>query len=188
VAASLSALVPNALYHVRLVATNGAGTTYGPDGTFMILQDPAPPPPVVGQTVNTAPVAGLVLIKLPTGSGARDVTASAALAKGQGFIPLTEARQIPSGSQVDARHGSLQMITASAKVGKTQQGVFGGAIFGVAQDRSGINKGLTTLSLLEGDFPGAPTYAGCPRAAADSAHGHARADQRARAANAARQG
>ena len=27
-------LVPNALYHVRLVATNGSGTTFGPDMTF----------------------------------------------------------------------------------------------------------------------------------------------------------
>ncbi len=32
--ASVSGLVPNALYHVRLVATNSAGTTFGPDVTF----------------------------------------------------------------------------------------------------------------------------------------------------------
>ena len=31
VSASVSGLVPNALYHVRLVATNSAGTTFGPD-------------------------------------------------------------------------------------------------------------------------------------------------------------
>ena len=34
VSASVSRLVPNALYHVRLVATNSAGTTFGPDATF----------------------------------------------------------------------------------------------------------------------------------------------------------
>ena len=34
VAASLTGLVPNALYHVRLVATNSAGTTFGQDMTF----------------------------------------------------------------------------------------------------------------------------------------------------------
>ena len=33
VSASVTGLVPNALYHVRLVATNSAGTTFGPDVT-----------------------------------------------------------------------------------------------------------------------------------------------------------
>ena len=31
----------------------------------------------------------------------------------------------------------------------------------MSQDRAGRHKGLTTLSLLEGLFPGAPTYARC---------------------------
>jgi hypothetical protein len=34
VGASASGLVPNALYHVRLVASNSTGTTFGPDQTF----------------------------------------------------------------------------------------------------------------------------------------------------------
>src|SRR6185437_11654115 len=34
VSASLTGLVPGALYHVRLVATNGSGTTRGQDQTF----------------------------------------------------------------------------------------------------------------------------------------------------------
>ena len=32
--ASVSGLVPNALYHVRLVAQNGSGTTFGPMDTL----------------------------------------------------------------------------------------------------------------------------------------------------------
>jgi hypothetical protein len=47
-------------------------------------------------------------------------------------------------------------------------GTFGGALFGISQARTRITKGLTTLSLLEGAFPGAPTYATCKvRKAAD---------------------
>jgi hypothetical protein len=42
-------------------------------------------------------------------------------------------------------------------------------LFKLSQDRKGLTKGLTTLSLLEGAFPGAPTYAGCKaKKAADS--------------------
>ncbi len=40
-AAQVSGLQPNTTYHVRLVATNSAGTTYGPDGTFKTY--PVPP-------------------------------------------------------------------------------------------------------------------------------------------------
>jgi hypothetical protein len=38
---SLSGLVPGTTYHVRLVATNSAGTTYGPDATFTTYE-PSP--------------------------------------------------------------------------------------------------------------------------------------------------
>jgi hypothetical protein len=76
-------------------------------------------------------------------------------------VPLTEARQLPVGAQVDARSGTIQLVTASPRPGKTQIGTFGGAVFGLAQSTKGPQKGLTTLSLLEGAFPGAPSYAKC---------------------------
>ena len=41
VSASVSGLVPNAVYNVGLVATNPAGTTYGPDESFTTLTVPA---------------------------------------------------------------------------------------------------------------------------------------------------
>jgi hypothetical protein len=40
-------------------------------------------------------------------------------------------------------------------------------VFRFTQTRSGSNKGLTTLSLLDNAFKGAPAYASCPKAAAD---------------------
>ena len=162
VIASISALMPNAQYHVRLVASNKSGTTLGPDQTFMTMQDPAPPPPTLGKTLNVKPVSGLVLIKPPAGKAlaAGDMLPNAVISTGQGFIPLTQVRQIPAGSQIDARQGSLQ-LTAAASHGGMQNGAFSGGLFSIAQDRRGPSKGLTTLSLLEGNFRGAPTYASC---------------------------
>ena len=167
VSASLTGLIPNARYHVRLVATSSAGTVTGPDQTFTTNQDPAPPPPVLGQTANVALVSGQVFIKPPPGrslgkAGDRPAVA-AAITKGTGFIPLTEARQIPSGSEVDSRAGTLTLSTAiSAQPGKQpQSGTFGGGLFQVTQSASRQQKGLTTLSLLEGGFPGAPSFASC---------------------------
>lgn len=163
VSGSASGLVPNALYHVRLVATNGAGTTHGPDQTFRTMEDPPPPPPVLGKSFDASVVSGLVFIKLPGGVLRDHLTAT----KGLGFVPLTEPRQLPAGTQVDSRLGTLQLVAASgAKHGKLQTGTFGGALFGLGQSGRGVSKGLTTLSMLEGTFSGAPSYASCKAKAA----------------------
>ena len=143
---AVAGLLPNALYHVRLVATNSDGTTLGPDVTFTTDAAPAPGAPTVGKTVNVTPVSGFVLIKID----------------GK-FVPLTGLEQIPSGSQIDARHGSLELITSTGQQGKIQHGAFGGAIFRLTQERSGASKGLVTLTLLEGAFKGAPSYAICKK-------------------------
>jgi len=161
VTATVSGLVPNALYHFRLVATNGSGTTFGPDQTFTTAKDGAPPPPVLGKAVDVTPVSGIVFIKPPPGKSLGTAGDGALLSKGQGFVPLTEARQIPTGSQIDALHGSLKMVTASGSVGKTQTATLAGGVFNLSQDRSGISKGLTDFSLVEGAFQGAPSYNLC---------------------------
>lgn len=161
VSASASGLIPNALYHVRLVATNSAGTTFGADTTFTTDPAPAPRPPTLGQTFNIAPVSGIVLIKV-----------------GGQFVPLTQLRQIPQNAQINALHGTLQIITASGggpagardaaakgkkrkTKAKTQKGTFGGAVFRLNQAQRGRTKGLVTLTLLEGAVKGGPTYAAC---------------------------
>ena len=157
VTASASGLVPNALYHVRLVATNGAGTTNGPDMTFTTSKAPAPAPPSLGKSF-TGSATGLVLIEI----------------NGK-FVPITELSKIPNGAIINALHGTLTLNTAgiggtqhatlAAKKGKkkpkkpqTQTGKFGGAVFKVTQAHSG----QATLALVEGaKFNGAPTYASC---------------------------
>ncbi len=95
---------------------------------------------MLGHSEDVQPVSGKVFIKTPSGQ----------------FIPLTGAAQIPTGTQIDALHGSLQLTAAVGK-GKTEHGIFGGAIFKLTQARTG----LTNLSLLEGLFKGAPSYALC---------------------------
>jgi hypothetical protein len=156
--ASVSGLVPNALYHVHLVAINSAGKTIGPDMTFQTAKDPEPGRPTIGKNANLMVVSGVVLYKLEGHSAADGIT------KGAGFIPLTEDRQLPVGTQVDARAGVLNIVSASAAsahIGKIQTATLGGALFKFSQLKSGIDKGLTSFSLLEGDFPGAPSFVGC---------------------------
>jgi IPT/TIG domain len=140
VTAPLTGLIPGALYHVRLVAINGAGTTYGPDQTFTTAAAPAPPPPVLGQSEDVTRVSGIVFIRTASGK----------------FIPLTGAAQIRTGSAIDALHGSLKILASVGK-GKTEHGMFGGGLFRLLQARTG----LTTLRLLEGLFAGGPSYALC---------------------------
>jgi IPT/TIG domain len=155
----VSGLVPNALYHVRLVASNNAGTTVGPDQTFTTPASAPPPPPVLGQAVNVSVVSGQVFILPPPGkslSGDR-----AALGKGQGFIPLTEARQIPTGSEIDALNGSLKMVSNTGQIGKTQTATLTGGVFKLTQIRKGISKGMTDFNLTENAFQGAPSYTLC---------------------------
>jgi hypothetical protein len=108
VSASLTGLIPGGRYHVRLVASNSAGTTFGPDQTFTAAAAAPPPPPVLGKSQNIKPVSGTVFIRTPNGQ----------------FIPLTDAIQVGSGAVIDALHGSLQVLAAIGK-GKTEQGVFG---------------------------------------------------------------
>ena len=164
VSASVTGLVPNALYHVRLAATNSAGTAFGPDVTFTTGKLPAPGSPTIGKTFNISLVSGLVLVKVD----------------GK-FIPLTELTQIPKNTVINALHGTLTLTTAAggplgahdaAAKGKkpkkhktpTQKGNFGGAVFKISQTTRGAGKGLVTLAIVEGaGFKGAPSYATCKK-------------------------
>ena len=139
----------------------------GGGNAFIYGTATAPPPPatvpapVLGQSVDASPIAGVVLVKPPPGKSLGAAGDAAAVSKGQGFVPLTEARQIPTGSEIDALHGSLKMVTATGQVGKTQTATLAGGIFKVTQTRSGISKGLTNFNLVESAFQGAPSYATC---------------------------
>jgi IPT/TIG domain len=146
VSVPLTGLIPGALYHVRLVATNGAGTTFGADETFTTPAAPAPPPSVLGKTENVSPVTGTVFIRSPSGT----------------FVPLTGATQIRIGTTVDALHGSVELVASVGKH-KTEHGVFGGAVFKLSQAGRGALEGLTTLTLVENAFQGGPSFEICKK-------------------------
>ncbi len=143
VSAAVAGLVPNALYHTRLVATSAVGTVAGSDATFMTRRDPAPPRPLRGKRVNVQPVSGLVLIKIPLGAS---LDPHGAVNSG-GFIPLTEPRRLPVGAQVNALGGTLRVIAANSGRG-TRAAVLGGAVFSVRQARGGPERGVTEFALV----------------------------------------
>ena len=149
---TVTGLVPNALYHVRLVATNSAGTTFGQDVTFTTAMAPAPGAPTLGKTFNIKPISGLVLI---------DINGH--------LVPLTELTQLPPGVAIDTLHGTLELITSTGGGGggahdaavKTQHGEFSGAVFRLSQQTGGAGKGLVTIMLALSAFKGAPSQSIC---------------------------
>jgi alpha-tubulin suppressor-like RCC1 family protein len=110
----------------------------------------APPPPVFAKSVDAAPVSGVVLIKLPPGAtlAGQLAPAFAAPAAGDGFVPLTQARQIPVGSQLDTTHGVIALRSATTRAGEIQSGQFRSGLFQVLQSRG--QNGLTNLRLIDG--------------------------------------
>jgi hypothetical protein len=148
-----SAAVPGGTRTVRVVVTAtkfaGAYNDAYLDNVSLSLSGSPPPPlplPKIGKTLDVSSFTGKVFVRL---------------AHGHGFVPLTRAEQLPVGSQIDARRGTIQLVAASLHAGKTQTGSFGGAVFGLAQSAKVSQNALTTLSLLEGVVRGGPSYAAC---------------------------
>jgi hypothetical protein len=160
-----SAMVPRGTRVIRVVmtATKFAGA-YN-DAYLDNISLSLSPPPAIGKTVDVTPVSGQVFVQLPAGTPGGS--------PGQGFVPLTQAGLLPVGTKIDARAGTVELVSAADGGGKTQSGTFGGALFGFTQSAKGKQKGLTTLSLLEGAFPGAPSYALCKAKPAGARHGAA---------------
>ena len=97
-----------------------------------------------------APVAGNVLVALPGGAAA--ARGARASQKGLKFVALREARQVPVGSFLDTRKGTVRLRSASTAAGKTQTGDFARGLFQVLQSGKRSQKGLTDLVLKGGSF------------------------------------
>ena len=131
-----------------MIATDTAWTRAWPDRTVTKDGGPGggPPPgqPVLGRTEEVKPVKGKIFVIL---NGT--------------LVPLSTTAGLTTGTVIDALHGTLQLTTATGKGLATQTGTFGGAVFKVTQTRSGPLKGLTTLTLVNNAFQGAPSFASC---------------------------
>jgi hypothetical protein len=97
------------------------------------------PPPLLGLAANVETVKGAVFVKVPGPAG-------------QQFVPLSAARQIPIGSQLDTRKGTVRLTTASTTPGQVFSGDFGAGVFKVTQSRKPSQKGLTELRLMGSSF------------------------------------
>lgn len=108
----------------------------------------SPPPPVLAKSVNVAPVRGEVFVSVP--SGAAHASVSVPGLKGRRFVPLSQARQIPVGSLLDTRRGTVRLTSARDSKGTTQSSEFVSGVFQVLQSRR--SRGLTDLRLTGSSF------------------------------------
>jgi hypothetical protein len=72
--------------------------------------------------------------------------------RGGRFAPLGDAQQIPAGSLLDTRRGTVRLTSARDRRGDIQSGDFTGGIFQVAQSGRRADKGLTELRLKGSSF------------------------------------
>ncbi len=93
---------------------------------------PPVPPPVLGKSVDAAPVSGVVLVKQ---RGKRR------------FVRLRAGERIPVGSTVDATHGRVRLTSAKDKAGHTTTGVFYAGVFRLTQvPAQGVEITVLTLA------------------------------------------
>jgi hypothetical protein len=125
----------------------------GPTGSavFELVGGDPSSPPVIGTSVNVDPLSGEVFVSLPGAGGAR-IAAEVPGLKGREFIPLSEARQIPVGSLLDTRKGSVRLTSATGRAAATQAGSFAGGVFQILQSRRRSARGLTELALKGASF------------------------------------
>jgi hypothetical protein len=107
----------------------------------------AGPPPELGKTVDASVASGTVLVGVPAGG-----SSARAAQKGVRFVPLERTREIPVGSLLDTRRGTVRLTSARDTRGRTQTGSFGSGVFQVLQSRKRSAKGLTDVVLKGGSF------------------------------------
>jgi hypothetical protein len=108
------------------------------------------PPPAIGEDVNIQAASGRVLVGIP--SAAARAAGARVSQKGLTFVPLEQARQVPVGSFLDTRRGTVEMVSATGSGRRTQSGKFSQGLFQVLQARSRRAKGLTELRLKGASF------------------------------------
>jgi hypothetical protein len=109
------------------------------------------PNPQLAVAVNVQAVAGEVLVGIPAGAARATARASQ---RGVQFVPLSEARQVPVGSFLDTKNGTVRLQSARDRQGTRQNGDFSRGLFQVRQSRKRSARGLTELRLKGGSFSG----------------------------------
>jgi hypothetical protein len=175
VTGAITGLTAATTFHVRLIAYSPDGFDIGHDVSFATLSaasgpppvapmptpappapllnsapsSDAPPPPVLGESVNLAERQGDVTVKVPGVPS---------------YVALSQLTSVPVGSIVDTRNGSVTLHTALPG-GKEQRAIFHGGLFQVRQPKARDAAGVTELR-LRGPIPSCAS--GKARAAATS--------------------
>ncbi|MGO9789055.1 MAG: hypothetical protein ACLP8S_05850 [Solirubrobacteraceae bacterium] len=115
--------------------------------------------PKLGVSVNIAPVSGRVLVELP---GTKK------------FVPLKSVKNVPIGSKIDARNGSMQLTDETS--GGFQSAVFSGGLFAPQWSGAGKTEPVPKRGRVRGRRAGASvpsgeltavltggSFAGCPK-------------------------
>jgi hypothetical protein len=123
------------LTRITLTRFSGSANDGYADNLSLTLGSAAPAP-VLGTTVNVDTVRGVVLVRL----------------RGGRFTRLDDVSQIPVGSLLDTRRGTVRLTSARDRSGATQTGDFAAGIFQIAQSRRSSAKGLTELRLKGSSF------------------------------------
>jgi CSLREA domain-containing protein len=132
---------------VSRTGVDNCGNTTTASETFKIL-----PKPDYGKTVNLVPVSGDVFVSLARRQR-RGKAGAHASQKGTSFIPLREARQVPVGTLVDTRKGTVELVSArNLAASRLQSGKFAAGIFQTLQSRKRRARGLTELRLKGSSF------------------------------------
>jgi sugar lactone lactonase YvrE len=100
------------------------------------VQAAPPPPPVVGRSINAAPVSGKVLIRLR---------------RRNKFVPLRSAKRLPVGSSIDSTKGKVRLISAVKGSAATTRVNFSKGLFRIDQEEADGN--YTEATLLGGVGP-----------------------------------
>jgi hypothetical protein len=125
--------------------TRSLSTTFSPTGQTQQVA-----PPVFAKAVDVGVVRGTVTIGVASSAGSAS-GAPASSARRVRFVRLRGTRQIPVGSFLNTRRGTIR-LTSATSTGALQSGDFSGGVFQVRQARS--NRGLTDLNLSGSSFRG----------------------------------
>ena len=154
--------------HTGIAVWRGSGES--PSNIYAMALESGPQ---LGRSVNARVVSGTVRVAIPGSAAARGGRARASQ-KGLTFVPLTGSRQIPVGSFLDTKRGTVELVSATGSGSKTQSGRFNAGLFQVLQSRKRSAKGLTELRLKGSSFNR------CRARGADAAAGGANAAQLSR--------
>jgi hypothetical protein len=159
VTTAVADLQPGTQYHARVVAKIDKATLTGADVTFTTVAAPQDTGALPSAPVQALPVPQDTLPSLAP-AATPELGHSATIATGDGAVlvrlpgaaspvALRDVAQVPVGSTIDTRHGSVD-LTTELPGGSTQTGRFHGGVFEVRQPIEG--RGMTEL-VLRGPRP-----------------------------------